>query len=117
MKSILSLCQALPVKGIAHITGGGLTENIPRILAHNLVAQLDTHQWHLPRLFSWLQEAGNIETAELYRTFNCGIGLIVVVAAEHKDAALTLLQQAGETVTPIGYIRERNGAEPQTLIR
>lgn len=116
VKSLLALMQAVQVKGMAHITGGGLTENIPRVLPENTVAELRADAWPLPKLFQWLQEAGNVAQDEMYRTFNCGIGMVVVVSAAEADKAAALLRDAGETVYRLGQIRERHGDEHQTQI-
>lgn len=116
VKPLLALMQNLPVKGMAHITGGGITENVPRVLPENTVAQIDAQSWQLPKLFQWLQAEGQVEAQEMYRTFNCGIGMVVIVAAEHAAAAITQLTEAGETVTQIGTIRARQGDEHQTQV-
>lgn len=116
VKSILKLLDTLPVKGMAHITGGGITENIPRVLPAGLTAEIDKSSWTLPPLFQWLQAQGNIEPLEMYRTFNCGIGMAVVVAAEHADAAYAVLQSAGETVYRIGQIRSQQAGEAPTVV-
>ena len=116
VKSLTTLYKTLPVKGVAHITGGGIVGNVPRILPHNVVAQIHTQNWVQPRLFAWLQEAGNIEAVEMYRTFNCGIGMVLIVSADDADTAMDLLRDTGETVMPIGYIRERVGNEHQTQV-
>jgi len=116
VKPLLALMQSLPVKGMAHITGGGITENVPRVLPDNVVAQIDAASWALPKLFQWLQSAGNVESHEMYRTFNCGIGMVVIVAAEHADAAVAQLSAAGETVHRLGLIRARQGDEHQTQV-
>ncbi|MCF7529678.1 phosphoribosylformylglycinamidine cyclo-ligase [Neisseria lisongii] len=116
VKPILAALQQFTIKGMAHITGGGITENVPRILPPNTVAQIDAASWALPKLFQWLQQAGNVETQEMYRTFNCGIGMVVVVAAEDADAVQAFLSEAGETVYRLGKIRERNGDEHQTQV-
>ncbi|MCF7522060.1 phosphoribosylformylglycinamidine cyclo-ligase [Neisseria sp. ZJ106] len=116
VKPILAALQQFAIKGMAHITGGGITENVPRILPQNTVAQIDAASWALPKLFQWLQQAGNVETQEMYRTFNCGIGMVVVVAAEDADAVQAFLSEAGETVYRLGKIRERNGDEHQTQV-
>ncbi|WP_037587012.1 phosphoribosylformylglycinamidine cyclo-ligase [Stenoxybacter acetivorans] len=116
VKPILAVLAQFNIKGMAHITGGGITENVPRVLPENTVAQIDAAAWTMPKLFQWLQQAGNINTAEMHRTFNCGIGMVLVVA-EHDAAAITaVLQQAGETVYRLGAIRERQGDEAQTQI-
>ncbi|SUX54971.1 phosphoribosylformylglycinamidine cyclo-ligase [Chromobacterium vaccinii] len=116
VKPLLKLMETLPVKGMAHITGGGITENTPRVLPDNTVAQIDAASWQLPKLFQWLQREGNVDIQEMYRTFNCGIGMVVVVAPEHAEQAIALLREAGETVYRIGQVRERVGDEHQTQI-
>ncbi len=104
VKSLLSLIEALPVHGLAHITGGGLTENLPRILPAGLNAQINASQWQLAPIFRWLQQQGQVAPEEMLRTFNCGIGMVVVVPAEHSEEALTLLNATGETAMPLGQI-------------
>ena len=116
VKSILALMQALPVKGMAHITGGGLVENIPRILPENMCAELARQSWNMPPLFQWLQEQGQIADNEMHRVFNCGVGMIVVVAAEHADEALALLTTHGEQAWQLGHIRPRQANEAPTII-
>jgi phosphoribosylformylglycinamidine cyclo-ligase len=105
VKSMLKLAAAVPVSAFAHITGGGLTDNIPRVLPDGLEAHLRRGQWHRDPLFDWLASSGNIQPAEMYRTFNCGIGMIAVVRAADADTALALLRAAGETATLVGEIR------------
>ncbi len=118
VKPLLALMQAMPgvVKGMAHITGGGITENVPRILRDELVARIDAASWKLPPLFQWLQEAGNVDMQEMYRVFNCGIGMAVVVAADQADAVTAQLSAAGETVHRIGRIDARQDGEAQTIV-
>jgi phosphoribosylformylglycinamidine cyclo-ligase len=116
VKPLLALMEKLPVKGMAHITGGGITENTPRVLPEDVVAEIDASSWQLPKLFQWLQKEGNVDAQEMYRTFNCGIGMVVIVGAEHADEAVAQLSAAGETVYRIGKIREREGAEHQTQV-
>src|SRR3989338_2462765 len=116
VKPLLALMQSVTVKGMAHITGGGLLENIPRVLPENVVAQLDGNAWHTPKLFDWLREMGNVAQQEMYRTFNCGIGMVVIVDKGDAAAALAQLNAAGETATVIGTIRARDGAEAQTQV-
>lgn len=116
VKPLLELIAACDVKGMAHITGGGITENLPRVLPENVVAQLDAQAWTMPKLFQWLQQEGNVATQEMYRTFNCGVGMCVVLAAEEVAAASALLRAAGETVYTLGTIRMRVGDEHQTQI-
>lgn len=116
VKPILKLMEKLPVKGMAHITGGGLLENVPRVLPEGTVAVLQKSAWPRPKLFDWMQKEGNVAENEMHRTFNCGIGMVVIVAAEHADAALAELKAAGEQVYRIGEIRTRSGDEAQTRV-
>lgn len=116
VKPILAALQQFTIKGMAHITGGGITENVPRVLPANTVAQIDANAWQLPKLFQWLQQAGNVATQEMYRTFNCGIGMVVIVAPEDADAVQQFLAEQGETVYRLGAIRERVGDEHQTQV-
>jgi phosphoribosylformylglycinamidine cyclo-ligase len=105
VKPLLALARQLPVHALAHITGGGLTENIPRVLPAGLEAVLERRRWHRDPVFDWLQRVGHIETAEMYRTFNCGIGMIAVVSQEHAPQTLELLAAHGEPAQIIGEIR------------
>jgi phosphoribosylformylglycinamidine cyclo-ligase len=116
VKPVLALMAGLPVKGAAHITGGGLTENVPRILPANVKAVIDASAWRLPPLFQWLQNAGNVAESEMRRVFNCGIGMCVVVAGEDAVRALAMLNAAGEDAVEIGRIEARQGEEPQTVV-
>ena len=118
VKSMLGLMRAIPgvVKGMAHITGGGLLENVPRILADNLTARLDASSWTLPPLFQWLKQEGNVADQEMYRVFNCGVGMVVIVSAEQADATVANLVAAGETVYRLGRIEARDAGAPQTTV-
>ena len=116
VKPLLALMQALPVKGLAHITGGGLLDNIPRILQPGLAAVLDRTSWDMPPLFQWLQREGNVADAEMHRVFNCGIGMVVIVAQEHERQALDVLSAAGEHVYLIGRIENCEAHQPQTTV-
>jgi phosphoribosylformylglycinamidine cyclo-ligase len=109
VKSLLALSQALPVHGLAHITGGGLTDNIPRVLRDGLEVRLDPHAWQRDASFKWLAQAGRLSDEEMHRTFNCGIGMAVIVSAGRVDAALALLRQYGETAQLIGEVRRGDG--------
>jgi len=97
--------RAVPVRGLAHITGGGLTDNIPRVVPAELEVVIERRRWHRDPVFDWLQRAGNIASAEMYRTFNCGIGMVVIVAPDRTEESLRLLTAAGETATVIGEVR------------
>ena len=116
VKPLLALLRELPVKGMAHITGGGLVENVPRMLPAGLQARLARHAWVRPAIFDWLQLHGNVADAEMHRVFNCGIGMAVVVAAEHAERALHLLEAAGERATRIGAIVPQPVGEPATVV-
>ena len=116
VKPLLALIESLEVKGMAHITGGGLVENVPRVLAAHLTAVLDHTQWTMPPLFTWLQQHGNVADAEMHRVFNCGIGMVVIVSAENAAAAIAQLTAAGEQVWQIGSVRARVGDEAQTQV-
>ena len=116
VKPLLALMQAVHVKGMAHITGGGLTENIPRILGEHLTAIIDRKNWPLPPLFQWLQEAGGVANAEMHRVFNCGVGMAVIVAEADAGAAMQLLAAAGEQVHHIGHVAMRGEAQAQTVL-
>ena len=116
VKPLLALMNSMEVKGMAHITGGGLVENIPRVLQKHLTAVLKKDAWPMPSLFNWLQKHGNVADSEMHRVFNCGIGMIVIVSKENADVAMAQLKSAGETVYRIGEIRQRAGEEPQTIV-
>lgn len=116
VKPLLQLIATLPVKGMAHITGGGITENIPRVLPAGLTAEIKAGSWDMPPLFTWLQAQGNVADLEMYKTFNCGIGMAVIVAKEHAEAAQKLLRDAGETVYEIGTIRAQKENEAPTVV-
>ena len=116
VKSLLKLIAAMPVKGMAHITGGGITENVPRVLPAGLTAEINASAWALPPLFQWLQAQGNITHSELYRTFNCGIGMVIILDKAKAAEAKALLIEAGETVYEIGFIRSQAGHEAPTVV-
>ena len=116
VKPMLELMKQLKVKGIAHITGGGLTDNIPRILQDGLSAIVQKNTWLRPPLFSWLQEHGNVAESEMHRVFNCGVGMVVVVDKRDAIAAMDLLRKQGETVWAIGSIEKQATGQAQTII-
>jgi len=109
VRAVLQLLRAGPVHAIAHITGGGLTDNIPRVLPAGLEVQLQRAAWPRDPVFDWLAEIGNIGDAEMYRTFNCGIGMVLIVPATTAAAALELLRQAGESAQLIGEVQRGDG--------
>ena len=104
VKGLLSLCKQVRVKAVSHITGGGLLENLPRVLPTNCSAAIDTGSWAWPGVFRWLQEAGNVETQEMYRTFNCGVGMVLCVSPGDSARALEILGAAGHDAWQIGRI-------------
>jgi phosphoribosylformylglycinamidine cyclo-ligase len=116
VRQVLATMQKVTIKGMAHITGGGLLENVPRVLPENTVAELEKAAWPRPRLFDWLQAEGNVAENEMHRVFNCGIGMVIVVAAADAERAMAELKAAGEAVYRIGRIRARQGDEPQTVV-
>ncbi len=116
VKPLLQLISTLPVKGMAHITGGGITENIPRVLPAGLTAEIKKGSWPMPPLFTWLQGQGNVADLEMYKTFNCGIGMAVIVAEEYAAAAMELLTEAGESVFHIGQVRAQQAGEAPTVV-
>ena len=115
VKSCLALHKAGLAKAFAHITGGGLTENVPRILPHGMAATFDPNSWPLPAIFPWLIATGGVSPEEMARTFNCGIGMAIVVAAENAAAAADLLSAKGEDVFRIGEIIPQADGEPVLL--
>ena len=116
VKPLLDLLKHFPVKGMAHITGGGLVENIPRILPEGLTAVLKRSAWDMPELFGWLQQQGKITDCEMHRVFNCGIGMALIISNEHVEAVMKELRNAGEVVWHIGAIQRRGEGEEQILV-
>ena len=104
VKALLSLFNQVTVKALSHITGGGLLENLPRVLPDSCNAQIDTTSWQWPEVFQWLQSQGNVETHEMYRTFNCGVGMVICVAREDAAKTLAILQTEGHDTWEIGRI-------------
>ena len=116
VKNLLALFKTTPVHALCHITGGGFWENIPRVLPANTKAVINGKSWQWPAIFDWLQQQGNISRHEMYRTFNCGVGMIVVVPAAQLDNALSQLQQAGETAWHLGEIQAAVADEQLVII-
>ncbi len=116
VKPVLKLASAIAVKGLAHITGGGLVDNLPRVLSDRLAARIERAAWTMPPLFQWLKDEGNVTDEELYRVFNCGIGMVVVVRETDAVKAIKMLQAAGETAWRIGRIVRRGRNGPQVIM-
>jgi phosphoribosylformylglycinamidine cyclo-ligase len=115
VKPVLKLLESVPVKGLAHITGGGIVGNVPRVLPPGTNAVMRKGSWPRPPVFEWLQRTGNVAEDEMFRVFNCGIGMVLVVAQADADRAASLLRECGETVYRIGAI-EKGAGEPQAII-
>jgi phosphoribosylformylglycinamidine cyclo-ligase len=109
VKPVLRLLAQVAVHAVAHITGGGLTDNIPRVLPDGLGVSLDPRAWRRASLWTWIQQSGRIADAEMYRTFNCGIGMVIIVSPREADAALALLESFGERATLIGEVHAAEG--------
>ena len=116
VKSVLALIKQADVHAIAHLTGGGFWENIPRVLPKNTKAVIDEKSWEWPSVFNWLQEKGNIDTYEMYRTFNCGVGMVIALPPEQVETALAILKQAGENAWLIGHIEHAEDDAEQVVI-
>jgi len=116
VKSVLKLLDAVPVKGLAHITGGGIIGNVPRMLPEGMKAVIRKSSWPLPRVFQWLQQVGNVADDEMHRVFNCGIGMVIALAPENCKRAIEVLGVAGETVYEIGAIEAAPSGEPQATV-
>ncbi len=117
VKPLLELAKQVPVHALAHITGGGLTENIPRVLPKSTTAMIEKNSWEWPVVFNWLQEQGNVVDEEMIRTFNCGVGMVIVVPPEHEEDTLRILTEQGESAWKLGTITpsEEDGKEPEVL--
>jgi phosphoribosylformylglycinamidine cyclo-ligase len=117
VKPLLQLINALPVRAIAHITGGGLLENLPRVLPDDCRAIINLDAWQRPPIFDWLQREGNVADQEMFRTFNCGIGMVICVEPDGADAAIRLLGDAGEQAFSIGHVTRRQADEARVVLR
>ena len=111
VRSILSLLNTLPVHAISHITGGGLLENIPRVMPSHLSAKLDSTSWAQPEIFQWIQDQGNIDSAEMYRVLNCGVGMVVVISKDSSNEAINHLNACGEKAWLIGEVVQFEGEQ------
>ena len=116
VKAMLNLIRQIPVHALAHITGGGILENVPRVLPDHTKAVIDSKSWTLPPVFQWLQENGNVQSKEMYRTFNCGIGMVIAVPASALDNALSLLRNMGETAFHIGHIASAGSEHSEPFV-
>ena len=116
VKSTLAALKAGHIKAISHITGGGFVENIPRILPDGVSAHVDASCWNLPPVFDWLREAGNLEPLEMAKTFNCGIGLVVIVQADGVEETRKIFEQSGETVYSLGHVVKKSANQPATIV-
>ena len=116
VKPLLALMKEMKVKGLAHITGGGLTENVPRVLPKDVYAAIFAVSWPRPKIFDWLQEQGGVAEAEMHRVFNCGIGMVVIVAQEDAERCMQFLKAQGETCYRIGSIEPRKEDTPPTVV-
>jgi phosphoribosylformylglycinamidine cyclo-ligase len=116
VKPLLKAMETVTIKGMAHITGGGLTENVPRVLPQGMQAVLHANSWTRSALFQWLQTAGNVADDEMHRVFNCGIGMVVIVAPADVAQTMQILQDAGETVFQMGEIRAQPVGEAPTVV-
>ncbi|WP_320152394.1 phosphoribosylformylglycinamidine cyclo-ligase [uncultured Tolumonas sp.] len=116
VKPVLKLLKECEIHALSHITGGGFWENIPRVLPENTKAVIDGSSWQWPEVFNWLQKSGNVETYEMYRTFNCGVGMIIALPQDQVDAALALLKAEGENAWLIGRIEQAAAGEKQVEI-
>jgi len=116
VKQLLKLIGEINVKGMAHITGGGLVDNVPRVLPENTQAVLHRDSWQMPELFRWLQMKGGVADAEMVRVFNCGIGMVVIVSADQADAAIQSLKAEGLHAWTVGEVVERPAGAPQTIV-
>ena len=116
VKPLLKLISEIDVKGMAHITGGGLVDNVPRVLPENTQAVLHRDSWQMPELFRWLQMKGGVADAEMVRVFNCGIGMVVIVSSNQADAAIKSLTAQGLKAWAVGEVLERPKGAPQTIV-
>ncbi len=117
VKALLKLFKQVDVKALSHITGGGLLENIPRVLPTDSVAVIETNSWQQPAVFKWLKSNGNVTDTEMYRTFNCGVGMVIVVTEEDQEKTLEILTKAGELPWFIGHIKQNSGDEEAIILR
>lgn len=116
VKQLLNLIKQSEVHALSHITGGGLLENLPRVMPANTKAIIDINSWERPAIFNWLQKNGNIDGVEMHRTFNCGLGMVIVVPAAKQEEAMQILAAEGETAYVIGKIESAKENEEQVQL-
>jgi phosphoribosylformylglycinamidine cyclo-ligase len=116
VKSLLQLHDNIDIHALSHITGGGLLENIPRVLPNGVRAVINSNSWQRPAIFDWLQQQGNVIDEEMYRTFNNGIGMVICVSKEDADKTLALLTELGESASLIGHIEQSDQSTPDVVI-
>jgi phosphoribosylformylglycinamidine cyclo-ligase len=116
VRPVLEAMKCVTIKGLAHITGGGLLGNVPRVLKDDLTARIDSSAWERPPIFRWLEARGNVPEDEMLRVFNCGIGMAAIVSAADAERATDALKRSGETVFRIGVVERRRADEPQTIV-
>ena len=116
VRAVAALMAEIQVHGLAHITGGGISENLPRMLPAGMAARVDAASWRQPPIFDWLRRAGNVSRQEMFRTFNCGVGMVACVAAADEAKALAVLRGAGEDAFPIGVVEAGGGEAAVELI-
>ena len=115
-KTLLALKQQIAIHAMAHITGGGLLENLPRVMPDNTLALLDENSWSWPEIFTWLMQQGNVEKNEMYRTFNCGIGMCIIVSQDDAEKTIGALTSLGETAHVIGEVTDSDQREPRVKL-
>ena len=116
VKTIAELAESVEINALAHITGGGITENLPRVLPENAQANIDPNSWTPPEIFNWLQKNGNVQEMEMYRTFNCGLGMIICVSADSAQQALDILNQDSEQACLLGTINAKENESDESVI-
>jgi len=116
VRSVLKLLESIQPRSLCHITGGGFYENIPRVMPDQATARIFGDSWQQPAIFQWIQQQGNIETTEMHRVFNCGVGMVIAVAKNELDSAIHILSEAGEQAWHFGTIEKRHDPETAVVI-
>ena len=115
VKSILNLKSQVSIKAMSHITGGGLTDNLPRSYPNHFKAEILQASWQFPEIFRWIQEKANLDLSDMYRTFNCGIGFVIIVDKKVVGQSIQILKELGEEVVQLGSIKKRELNEDQVI--